>query len=76
MHVLCKIVCIANAMIGESALPDLSLSKGESKGARIAASNQLNRPFERNIVSGRNQKMNMLGHDDKGVQAVGPVAFV
>ena len=67
--VMNEILAIANSVIGEPALPDFSFSTQDgSQGVRIAALDELNRVFERYVVGGSEQEMDVLGHDDEGVQ--------
>jgi len=70
-----EIQFITNSMIGESALPHLTLSANDSaKFMRICAFDQLNGPLDGHVHGGSQQEMHMLGHQDKRVQLVPALA--
>ena len=72
-----EILWVANAMVGESALPDLAFSPKDSpEFMRVAALDELDRVFDRHVFRGRQQKMNMFRHQHKGVQLVTVLSFV
>ncbi len=72
-----EIPSVADAMVSESPLPDFSPAAEDSaKSVRIPALDELHRMFERNVMSRGEQEMNMLRHNDKGVQLEAPSAAV
>jgi len=63
-----EILVIANPVIRESSFPDFSFATEDAaEGMRIAAFDQLNGMFERYVVCGSEQQMDMFGHEDEGV---------
>ncbi len=59
---------IADSVIGESTLPDLPLSaKDRTEGVRVSAFDELNRVLKRDVGRGSQQEMDMLWHEDKGM---------
>ena len=59
--VMKEILGVPNAMIGESALPDFSGPPDDrSERVRVAAFDQLDGVFERDVVCEREQKMNVF----------------
>ncbi len=63
-----EILGIADPVVGESALPDFSLSTNDvTEGMRVAALEKLNCVLERYVVCGSDEKMDVFGHEDKGV---------
>jgi len=68
----CEVFSVADAMVGEAALPDGKLG-GESVGE--AALDEAHDSFEADVLRSQNQ-MHMLGHDDEGVQLVVALASV
>ena len=72
-----EILWVANAMVGESALPDFSFSpKGSPEFVRVAALDELDGMFDRHVFRGCQEKMNVFRHDHKGVQLVTVLSFV
>jgi hypothetical protein len=70
-----KINAIPNAMIGESALPDFLVASDDgSEFMRVGTLDQLDSVFDRSVVLGCQQKMNVLGHNDKSMQPIAAVA--
>ncbi len=77
VFVIHEIVVITNPVVGESALPDFSLStKDDSEGVRVSAFDQLNGVFERYVMGRSQQKMDMLGHEDEGVKLITTLAAI
>jgi hypothetical protein len=56
-------------MIGESLLPDFTAADFDSDGMRVASFDQLNRALQRNVQSGSQKQMYVVGHQHEGVQA-------
>ena len=72
-----EIARIANPMIGKSALPDFELPADQgSKFMRVGALDELNGPFNRDILRGCQQEMNVIGHDHEGVQGIAAFAAI
>lgn len=72
-----EILGIANPVVAESALPDLSFSTENSpESMGIAALGELNGMFEGNGLCGSDQQMYMLGHNHEGMQKVSPLPFI
>ena len=66
-----EIPSIANPMIRESALPNFRIAPDErSELMRIRALDELHAALNRHILRGSKQKMNMIGHEDEGVQKI------
>ena len=62
------VLLIANSVIGKSALPDFfCVTNDRSEGVRVSALDQLNSVFDGNLDCGRKKKMDVFGHNDKGV---------
>ena len=57
-----KILCVTNAMIRKSLLPNFPPADFRADRVRIAALDQLHDPFERHIRAGREEQMNVIGH--------------
>ena len=59
---------VANAMIGESALPDFFRAAGhQSKGVGVSAFDELNGVLEGYVLCRREEQVNMLGHYNESV---------
>jgi len=71
-----KISGVANAMIGESCLPNFSTSEFKTERMGVSALDQLHRPLERHAEPRRNQQMNMLRHQHEGMQLKSPLPLV
>ena len=72
-----EILLIANAVIGESALPDFAFaSENVAQRVRVAAFDELDGVFDRDAVGGSQQKMYVFGHDDERVQLISTFAAV
>jgi hypothetical protein len=70
--VIRKILGVADPVVGESALPDFSLSTNDvTEGMRVSALEKLNRVLERYVVCGSDEKMDVFGHEDKGEFEIG-----
>lgn len=66
---------VANPVIGKSALPHLARSANDSaKFVGIRALDQLNRPLDRPVHGGSQQKVRVLGHQDKRMQFITALA--
>jgi hypothetical protein len=77
ISVIHKILIIANPVICETALPDFSLAtEDRPKSMGIAAFDQLNRVLKRNVIRRSEQKMDVFGHDDEGVNLKSSFAAV
>jgi hypothetical protein len=75
VFVVDEVMGVPNSMIGEAALPDFALaSKNRAKGVRISALDELHGVFERDVVRGCEQKMNVFGHNDEGVKLISAFA--
>ena len=72
-----EVLSIANPMIGESALPNFRVSSYESAEVMgVRALNQLDSALDGYVLSGSEQKMDMIGHEDEGVQQVAAFATI
>jgi hypothetical protein len=72
-----EILGIADAVIGEPALPDFSLSpKDASERVGVATFDELNCMLERDVMSGSEQEMNVLGHQNESMKLVSPFATI
>jgi hypothetical protein len=70
-----EIHLVANPVIRESSLPHLPLSTDDTaEFVRIRAFDQLNSPLNRYVHGGSQQEMRMVGHDNKHMQLVSPIA--
>ena len=59
----------ANAMVGESSLPNLgSSSKLNSGRIRISSLDELQRTLQSDVYGGRKQQVHMVRHDDEGME--------
>ncbi len=78
MHILLvkiKVESIPNSVIGKSSLPYLRVSADQAPECmRISALDQLHGTFDGYFASGSEQEMNMIGHEDKGMQCKAPLA--
>lgn len=64
-----EVLCTSNPMVGESALPDFSAAPQDfAEGMRVGSFHQLNGVFDGHIVVGRQEKMNVFRHENKGVE--------
>ena len=74
LDVVCVVLFVSNAVIREALLPDDSLRYGKqaslSQAIRKPAFNQLHSAFEIDIEGGREEKMQVIGHDDELMQIV------
>ncbi len=72
-----EIPSIANPMIRKPALPDFRLASDQSaEFMRIRAFDQLNAALKSHVLSRREQEMNMVRHNNEGVQEVPALAAV
>jgi len=72
-----EVLSIANPMIGESALPNFRVSSYESaEFMGVRALDQLDIALDGYVLSGSEQKTDMIGHKDEGVQGVAAFATV
>jgi len=72
-----EVADIPNPMISESALPHLGVSPDEgAKLVRKRSLDELNSALDGYVWSRGKQKMNMVGHDNKGVQRIASFATV
>jgi hypothetical protein len=72
-----EILVITNPVISEPTLPDFSFAaKDGSESMRVSAFDELKRMFERHIWCGSEQKVNMLRHQDEGVQLITAFAAI
>ena len=68
---------IANPVIRESSLLHLSFSAEDAaEFMRVSAFDQLDRVLKGYVQRGSQQEMNMLGHEDEGMQFVAPLAAI
>ena len=68
---------IANPVIGKSSLPDFFRPpKLRPKTVRVSPFDQLYRPFQRDVGSGREQQVHMLRHEHEGVELKRSVTFI
>jgi hypothetical protein len=69
--VIQEILGVANTMIGETALPDFAFPAEDfSEGVGVAALDKLDGVLDSYIMGRSQQKMNMLGHEDEGVELI------
>jgi hypothetical protein len=72
-----EITIISNPVVSESALPDFLLSSQEiSERMRISAFDELNGMFEGDAVCGSEEKVDVLGHQDEGVNLESTLATI
>jgi hypothetical protein len=72
-----EILGVANPVIGESALPDFSVAaKNFAKSVGVSALDELDCMFEGNVEAGSKQEMDMLRHQNEGVQLIATVAAI
>ena len=72
-----EILVIANPVVRESPLPDLSLAtEDRPEGVGVSAFDQLDRVLQRDIDGGSQQEMNVLGHEDEGMQSIAAFAAI
>jgi hypothetical protein len=72
-----EVLSIPNPMIGESALPHFRVSPNKStKRVRVSALDQLDGALDRYILSRTEQEMDMIGHEDEGMQCIAAFATV
>lgn len=68
---------IANPVVGESALPDFAFAaKDFTQRVRVCALDELNGVFDRHVVCGSEQKMNVLGHNDERMKFISCFASI
>ena len=63
-----EIMRVANAMIREPLLPNFAPADFDADSARVSALDQLYRALQRYIHGGCDEKMNMVRHENKGVE--------
>ena len=63
----CKILLIANAMIRKSLLPDFPAADLNPHSMRVSALDQLHRALQSHVRRWREQQMNVVGHQHKGM---------
>ena len=72
-----EIAWIANPVIGESALPHLGSSPAnDAERMRVSDLDQLDGALDRHLLSRSEQYMDMIGHEDEGVQCVAAFSTV
>jgi hypothetical protein len=72
-----EILGVANAVIGKTSLPNFPLTaKDFSQGAGISAFDELDGVLDRDVIGRSQQKMNMLRHQNEGVQLIASSATV
>lgn len=72
-----EILCITNPVVRESALPDFALAtKNGAKSVRVSAFSQLDGMFKGYVIRRRDEKMDVFGHQDEGVQLKAAFATV
>ncbi len=72
-----EILVIANPVVRESPLPDLSLAtEDRPEGVGVSAFDQLDRVLQRDIDGGSQQEMNVLGHEDERMQSIAAFAAI
>jgi hypothetical protein len=72
-----EVVWIANTVIGESALPHFGTPPAKSaEGMRVSALDQLDGALYRYVLSRSKQYMDMIGHEDEGMQRVAALSAV
>ncbi|MFZ0957835.1 MAG: hypothetical protein WAN60_15925, partial [Candidatus Sulfotelmatobacter sp.] len=70
-----EIQIVTNPVIGKSALPDFSFATEDgSEGMRVSAFDKLNRMFERHVLGGSQQQVDMLGHKNEGMELITTLA--
>jgi len=64
-----KVLRVADSVVGKSTLPDLfCASDDRAKRVRVSTFDELNGMFERDVVSRRDEKMDVLGHYDESMK--------
>jgi hypothetical protein len=77
IKMLSEVVWVANTMIGESALPHFRVPPDKrTKGMGVSALDQLDRTFNGDILCRREQNVNVVGHDYKGMQEIATLAVI
>src|SRR5580698_10332690 len=71
-----KIMRVADAMFREPLLPNFSPANLDAHSARVSALDQLDRALQSHIHRRRDEKMNMVRHDDKGMQRESPLPAI
>ena len=72
-----EVFIVAYAVIGESALPDFFCATDHrSEGMRVSTLDQLDVVFERDVVGGSEEQMDVFGHDDERMQLIAVFATV
>jgi hypothetical protein len=72
-----KVVWIANTVIGESALPHLGVSPANgAERMRVSTLDQLHSALYRYVLGRCEQDMDMIGHEDEGVQCIATFSTV
>jgi hypothetical protein len=70
-----KIIAVPDPVIGKSSLPYFRIAADDAAECmRIRALNQLHRTFYGYVTSRGEQEMNMIGHEDKRMQRIAPLA--
>jgi len=66
-----EIPSVANPVIRKPALPHLGLASNQRpERMRVSAFDQLHRALDRDIVSGSEDEVNVIGHDHEFVQGI------
>ena len=74
---VCEILFIADAMVGESSLPDFPpAAEVRAKSVRISTFHELHGVFQRDVGRRSEQEMNMFRHSDKGIDLEAAFAAV
>jgi hypothetical protein len=75
--VIHEILIIANSVIGKSSLPDFSFAaEDRTEGVRVSALDELDCMFERHVVGGSQQEVDMFRHNDESVQLITAFATI
>jgi len=64
----CKILRVANPMIGESLLPNFAAADFHAHRMRVASLDQLHRPLQCDVIRRRKKKVHMVRHQNESMQ--------
>jgi len=71
-----EVIGVANAMVRETSLPDFTTADLLARRVRISALDELHGAFDGDVESRRDEKVNVIGHDDEFVKQESLLAAV
>jgi len=75
--VMQEVLLITNPVVGESALPDFAFATEDfAEGVGVSAFDELDGVLDRHVLRGREQKMNVLGHQNEGMEVIAAFAAI